>query len=266
VTRARIEQRFAARRAEKRAVLIAYLVVGEPSVDDSVACALAAVRGGADVLELGVPFSDPTADGPVIAAAQYRAIHNGGSLRAAFTACATIRRECDVPIVLMTYYNPIFAYGDERAVAEARRVDADGFLVVDLPPEEGALLRKRAVESELSIIQMIAPTTGREREPRVLAGSTGFLYYVSVTGITGTGAAPLRDAGREAAALRERAKLPTVVGFGIRTAADVRTVMAEGADGVAVGTEIVKRIAAAGDRAGREHAVETLLAELRAAV
>jgi tryptophan synthase alpha chain len=266
VTRARIEQRFAARRAEKRAVLIAYLVVGEPSVEDSVACALAAVRGGADLLELGVPFSDPTADGPVIAAAQYRAIHNGGSLRAAFAACEAIRRESDVPIVLMTYYNPIFTFGDEQAVLEAQRVDADGFLVVDLPSEEGPALRERAAAAELSIIPMVAPTTGREREPRVLHGASGFVYYVSVTGVTGTGAAPLVEAGREAAALRERAGVPTVVGFGIRSADDARAVCAQGVDGIAVGTEIVRRIAAHPDRAGRVQAVESLLAELRAAV
>jgi tryptophan synthase alpha chain len=216
------------------------------------------------VLELGVPFSDPTADGPVIAAASYRAIHSGGSFRAALRAAEAVRKQSQIPIILFTYYNPLVAYGDERAADEARRVGADGFLVVDLPPEEGAVLRARAKQNELAIIPLIAPTTGLEREPHVLAGASGFVYYVSVTGVTGSGAAPLTEAAERAAGIRTRAKLPVVIGFGIRTPADAERAAAQGADGVVVGTEVVRIIAAAGSQQARVAAVEKLVSALRA--
>jgi len=264
MTVARIDQRLSGLRAEGRTALVIYLTIGDPSVEDSVACAVAAARAGADVLEIGVPFSDPTADGPVIAAAAYRAIHNGGSLRAAFRAVEAIRRETQIPIILFTYYNPVASFGDERAADEALRVGADGFLVVDLPPEEGAALRARAKKNELAIIPLVAPTTGLEREPAVLQGASGFVYYVSVTGITGTNAAPLSEAAERAASLRKRAELPVVIGFGIRTPADAERAAASGADGVVVGTEVVRTIAAAGWTETRVAAVETLVSSLRA--
>src|SRR5450432_3960848 len=264
MTSERIEQRLSALRAEGRTALVIYLTVGDPSVEDSIACALAAVRAGADMLELGVPFSDPTADGPVIAAAAYRAIHNGGSFRAALRVAEAVRRESQAPIILFTYYNPLVAFGDERAVDEARRVGADGFLVVDLPPEEGAVLRARAKREKMAIIPLIAPTTGLEREPVVLGGASGFVYYVSVTGVTGTGAAPLVEAGQRAASLRQRAKLPVVIGFGIRTPADAERAAASGADGVVVGTEIVRTIAAGATTEARVAGVEALVGSLRA--
>jgi tryptophan synthase alpha chain len=260
----RIEQRFAALRAEGRTALVIYLTLGDPNVEDSIACAIAAARAGADVLEIGVPFSDPTADGPVIAAAAYRAIQNGGSFRAALRAVEAIRHETQIPIILFTYYNPLVAYGDERAVAEALRVGADGFLVVDLPPEEGAVLRARAKKERLAVIPLVAPTTGLDREPALLNGATGFVYYVSVTGVTGTGAAPLAEAGERAASLRQRAKLPVVIGFGIRTPADAERAAASGADGVVVGTEIVRIIAAGTTTEARVSGVETLVGSLRA--
>ncbi|HEX6272346.1 MAG TPA: tryptophan synthase subunit alpha, partial [Polyangiaceae bacterium] len=224
----RLEQRFSA--SGKKPVLVVYLTVGDPSVDDTLACALAALEAGADVLELGVPFSDPTADGPVIAAAAYRAIHQGGSLRAALGVAEGIRRTRSEPLILFTYYNPIVAFGEEALASEAERVGVDGFLVVDLPPEEGETLRAAARKTGLAMIPLVAPTTGREREPRVLSGASGFVYYVSVTGVTGA-KAPLAEAGRDAAALRERARLPVVVGFGIRTPEDARTVTKAGVDG-----------------------------------
>jgi len=264
MTLERFEQRFGALRAEGRTALVIYLTIGDPSVDDSVACALAAVRAGADILEIGVPFSDPTADGPVIAAAAYRAIHNGGSFRSALRAVEAIRRETQIPIILFTYYNPLVAFGDERAVDEALRVGADGFLVVDLPPEEGAVLRARAKRDKLAIVPLVAPTTGLDREPALLDGASGFIYYVSVTGITGTGAAPLAEAGERAASLRQRAKLPVVIGFGIRTPADAERAAASGADGVVVGTEIVRTIAAGATTEARVAGVEALVGSLRA--
>lgn len=263
MTIARIDQRLSALRAEGRTALVIYLTIGDPSVEDSIACAIAAARAGADVLEIGVPFSDPTADGPVIAAAAYRAIQNGGSLRAALRAVEAIRRETQIPIILFTYYNPVAALGDERAADEALRVGADGFLVVDLPPEEGTALRARAKKNELAIIPLVAPTTGLDREPALLQSASGFVYYVSVTGITGTSAAPLAEAADRAAALRKRANLPVVIGFGIRTPADAERAAASGADGVVVGTEVVRTIAGASSTEARVAAVEALVSSLR---
>jgi tryptophan synthase alpha chain len=244
-------------------VLVVYLTVGDPSVEDTLACALAALEAGADVLELGVPFSDPTADGPVIAAASYRAIHHGGSLRAALTVAEAIRKTRREPLILFTYYNPIVAFGEHALVHEAERVGADGFLVVDLPPEEGAELREAAKQKNLAMIPLVAPTTGPERERRVLSGASGFVYYVSVTGVTGA-KAPLAQAGRDAAALRQRANLPVVVGFGVRTPDDARTVAQAGVDGVVVGTEVVRVMSEASTREGRCAAVGELVKRLRA--
>jgi tryptophan synthase alpha chain len=262
----RIERRFAELSAQGKTALVAYLTVGDPSVEDSLACARAALAAGADILELGVPFSDPTADGPVIAAASYRAIQNGGSLGAALELARALRAESDAPLVLMTYYNPILALGDETTVLRTSEVGADGLLVVDLPPEEGAILRAAARRERIAIIPMVAPTTGLEREPRVLGGASGFVYYVSVTGVTGTGAAPLAEAGKDASALRRRAGLPVVVGFGVRTPENARTVAAQGVDGVVVGTELVRAISSAPDRAGRVGAVSKLIRALRQAL
>ena len=257
----RIDERFGANR--KKTALVVYLTVGDPSVEDTLDCALAALEAGADALELGVPFSDPTADGPVIAAAAYRAIHQGGSLRAALGVAEAIRKTRKEPLILFTYYNPIVAFGEEALVGAAERAGVDGFLVVDLPPEEGATLRAAAKKQGLAMIPLVAPTTGREREPRVLDGASGFIYYVSVTGVTGA-KAPLAEAGRDAAALRARAGLPVVVGFGIRTPENARTVASAGVDGVVVGTEVVRVMAEAPTREARRAAVAELVGRLRA--
>jgi tryptophan synthase alpha chain len=259
----RIERLFAARRAESKKVLVAYVTIGDPSIEDSTACALAALRAGADCLELGVPFSDPTADGPVIAAAAYRAIQRGGSLNAALEVARRVRAQSDAPLILFTYYNPIVAFGEDALPAAAREAGVDGVLLVDLPPEEGRTLRDACEKERLAVIPLVAPTTGREREPKVLARASGFVYYVSVTGVTGTGIAPLVEAGRDAAALRERAALPVVVGFGIRNAENARSVADQGVDGVVVGTEIVRVINEATTPEARVAAVEALISSLR---
>jgi tryptophan synthase alpha chain len=264
VTAQRIEDKLAALREAKRTALVAYLTVGDPSVEQSLACARAALDAGADLLELGVPFSDPTADGSVIAAASYRAIQQGGSLRAALRVAEELRLTTEAPLVLFSYYNPILAFGERRVAEEAARIGVDGLLVVDLPPEEGAELRAAAQDSGLAVIPLVAPTTDREREPRVVHGARGFVYYVSLTGITGASSAPLEQAGRAARALRQRFGLPVVVGFGIDSPQKAQVVAAQGADGVVVGTAIVKAIAAASDDAGRVEAVRALVGALRA--
>jgi tryptophan synthase alpha chain len=266
VTAAALEACFARARAQGRTVLVVYLTIGDPSVDDSIACARAALDAGADVLELGVPFSDPTADGPVIAAASQRAIASGGSLRRALDVARAVREASAAPLVLFSYLNPILAFDSERLPRALADAGGDGLLIVDLPPEEGAELREAARSAEIAVIPLVAPTTGIEREARVVASARGFVYYVSLTGVTGSGDAPLLEAGRAAAALRTRANLPVVVGFGIDTPKKARQVADTGVDGVVVGSAVVKAIAAAPDRAGRVAAVTELVAALREAL
>ncbi len=260
----RIDRCFAGARARGRSVLVVYLCVGDPDVATSLACARAALASGADVLELGVPFSDPTADGPVIAAASQRAIRSGGSLRAALSVARTLREGTDAPLVLFSYYNPLLAFGEERLPQAAVDAGVDGLLIVDLPPEEGAPLRDAAARAGLAVIPLLAPTSGPEREALALARASGFVYYVSLTGVTGAAAAPLADAGRAAAAIRARSRLPVVVGFGIDSAEKARAAAEQGPDGVVVGTAVVRAIAAAGDRAACVRAVGELVSELRA--
>jgi tryptophan synthase alpha chain len=271
----RIDSLFARSRSEKRTVLVAYLTVGDPSVEDSYACARAALEAGADMLELGVPFSDPTADGPVIAAASYRAIQNGGSLKRTLEVASRLRAETDAPFVLFSYYNPLISFGAAELPAKAAEAGADALLVVDLPPEEGAELRQAASQAGLAMVPLVAPTTGNERVRSVVAGARGFIYYVSVTGVTGAiaggqGASdasqPLRAAGEAARALGARTGLPVAVGFGIGTPDQARLVADHGVEAVVVGSAIVKAIAGATDTAGRVAAVKQLVGSLRAAL
>ena len=259
----RLEQRMAELWSQGKTALVVYLTIGDPSVEDSIACARAALEAGADVLELGVPFSDPTADGPVIAAASQRAIAAGGSLRAALGVARALREHSDAPLVLFSYSNPIIAFGERRLPAEAVAAGVDGLLVVDLPPEEGDELRFAAEAAKLALIPLVAPTTDRSREPKVVERARGFVYYVSVTGVTGSGAAPLAEAGRAAVALRERIGLPVVVGFGIDSPEKARLVADTGADGVVVGSAVVQAIAAGESREARVAAVRSLVRALR---
>jgi tryptophan synthase alpha chain len=263
MTVARIQQCFERARAENRAVLVSFQIVGDPNVEDSLACALAALEAGSDLLELAVPFSDPTADGPVIARASYHAIKHGGSLRAALGVAEALRARVAAPIVLFTYYNPVLAYGEQELIREATRVGIDGLLIVDLPPEEGKTLRDAADAAELAVIPLLAPTSGPEREASALARAKGFVYYVSLTGVTGAAEAPLEEAGQRAAGLSARSGLPVVVGFGIDSAEKAKSVVAQGVDGVVVGTAIVKAIAGADNTAGRVKAVRELIANLK---
>jgi tryptophan synthase alpha chain len=262
----RIDRCFEEARAAGRPVLVVYLCVGDPSLEDSLACARAALAAGADLLELGVPFSDPTADGPVIAAASHRAIRAGGSLRSALSLARTLRREGRAPLVLFSYYNPILAFGEADLPRAATEAGVDGLLVVDLPPEEGAPLRDAAERESLALVPLLAPTSGPQREATALARASGFVYYVSLTGVTGAAEAPLIEAGRRAAAIRERSGLPVVVGFGIDTPEKARAAAAEGPDGIVVGTAVVRAIAGAGDGAARRRAVAELVGAIRRAL
>jgi tryptophan synthase alpha chain len=264
----RIEEAFAKLAAAKKKALVAYLCVGDPSVEESVELALACVEAGADVLELGVPFSDPTADGPAIARASQRSIAKGGGLTATLAAAKKIRARTQAPIVLFGYYNPLFVRGDARAVAEAAEAGVDALLVVDLPHDEGAEIRAAAAERGLSIVPLVAPTTAPARVEalRRAKPAPGFVYYVSVTGVTGSAVAPLAQASAEAAAVkRTLGGVPVVVGFGIDGPDKARQAATQ-ADGVVVGTAIVKAIEEAPDAGTRRARVSDLVRSLRTAL
>jgi tryptophan synthase alpha chain len=237
--------------------------VGQPTVEDTLACARAALAAGADMLELGVPFSDPTADGSVIAAASFRAIQSGGSLRAALGVARELRKESDAPLVLFTYYNPIIAFGDEALPPAAAESGVDALLVVDLPPEEGAELRAAARQAHLGFVPLLAPTSDEAREQAAFQRASGFVYYVSLTGVTGANPVGLDDAGKRAVALEARAGRPVVVGFGIDGEQKARTAAAEGVSGVVVGTAYVRAIDGADSTAARTAAVTALTESLR---
>lgn len=250
--------------------LVAYLCVGDPSVEESVALARACVRAGADVLELGVPFSDPTADGPAIARASQRAIGAGGGLEATLRAARAVRAaEPEVGIVLFGYYNPIFVRGEARLAREAADAGVDALLVVDLPVEETAPLREAARAHGVGVVPLLAPTSSPARVAAVreaaAQGGVPFVYYISVTGVTGRDDVDAREAGERASRVRAEVGLPVVVGFGIDSRDKARSAAAQ-ADGVVVGTAIVRAIEEGRSAAERQGAVERLVRELRAGV
>jgi tryptophan synthase alpha chain len=213
----RIEKRFAALKAEGRAALVTFTMSGDPDYATSLALAKALPKAGADVIELGMPFTDPMADGPAIQAAGVRALKGGQTLIKTLALVGEFRKDNDTtPIVLMGYYNPIYIYGVDRFLVDAKAAGVDGLIVVDLPPEEDVELCLPALKAGLNFIRLATPTTDDKRLPTVLNNTSGFVYYVSITGITGS-AAP--DAGKVAAAvgrIKRHTKLPVAVGLGVR--------------------------------------------------
>jgi tryptophan synthase alpha chain len=268
----RIESTFAALRASGKKALCAYLCMGDPSLAESTALAIAAAAAGANLLELGVPFSDPTADGPVIARAALRAIQAGSTLVGVLDAAAAIRARTEVPLVLFTYYNPILVTGEAQVVERAKKAGIDAILVVDLPPEEGAELRAAAAAQGIALVPLIAPTSDEARgdaivsAARAAGGPPGFLYYVSMTGVTGAGDADFAAARAHAATLRKRSGWPVLVGFGVDGPEAARAAAGapgEGADGVVVGTAIVRRIQEAATPEARIASVTAFVSSLR---
>ncbi len=242
----RITARFDELRAAGRAGLVAYVVAGDPNYDTGVAVLKALPAAGADVIELGMPFSDPMADGPAIQASGLRALKAGMTLARTLEMVRTWRTEdTATPLVLMGYYNPIYSYGAERFLADAKEAGVDGLIIVDLPPEEDDELCLPAQAAGLDFIRLATPTTDDARLPTVLNHASGFLYYVAVAGITGTKSAKAEETAAAVKRLRAQTDLPITVGFGIRTADDARAV-AQHADGVAVGTALVETVAAQG--------------------
>ncbi len=238
----RIDRRFAALKAEGRAALVTFIMAGDPDGATALALLRALPKAGADVIELGMPFTDPMADGPAIQAAGLRALKAGQTLKKTLALVRDFRSGDEAtPIVLMGYYNPIYVYGVDAFLADAKAAGVDGLIVVDLPPEEDAELCLPAVAAGFNFIRLAPPPTDDRRLPAVLTNTSGFVYYVSITGITGA-AAP--DPGKVAAAvarIKRHTALPVCVGFGVRTAEQAR-VIAQGADGVVVGSALVEAV------------------------
>jgi len=238
----RIEKRFAALKAEGRAALVTFTMAGDPDTDTSLAIAKALPKAGADVIELGMPFTDPMADGPAIQAAGVRALKAGQTMKKTLALVRDFRKGDDItPIVLMGYYNPIYIYGVDKFLADAKSAGVDGLIVVDLPPEEDEELCLPALKAGLNFIRLATPTTDDKRLPAVLNNTSGFVYYVSITGITGAAAPDAAKVSTAVARIKRHTKLPVAVGFGVRTAEQARAI-AEGADGVVVGSALVEAL------------------------
>jgi tryptophan synthase alpha chain len=238
----RIDRRFAALNQQGRAALVTFTMAGDPDYATSLAILKALPKAGADVIELGMPFTDPMADGPAIQAAGLRALRAGQNMKKTLAAVRDFRAGEDAtPIVLMGYYNPIYIYGVERFLADAKAAGVDGLIVVDLPPEEDSELCLPAMKAGLNFIRLATPTTDEKRLPTVLTNTSGFVYYVSITGITGAAAPDTGKAAAAVARIKRHTKLPVCVGFGVRSAAHARAI-AEGADGVVVGSALVEAV------------------------
>jgi len=247
----RIDRRFAALNAEGRAALMTFTMTGDPDYETSLAIVKALPKAGADLIELGMPFTDPMADGPAIQAAGVRALKGGQRLTKTLALVREFRKgDNTTPIVLMGYYNPIYIYGVDKFIADAKEAGVDGLIVVDLPPEEDEELCLPTLKAGLNFIRLATPTTDEKRLPVVLNNTSGFVYYVSIAGITGS-TAP--DASRVAAAvnrIKRHTKLPVAVGFGVKTAEQARAI-AGGADGVVVGSALVDALARTLDSSGK---------------
>jgi tryptophan synthase alpha chain len=262
----RIEKRFAALRAEGRAGLVIYLVAGDPDPDTSRALFEGVAAAGADLIEIGMPFSDPMADGPSIQAAGQRALKRGMTLRKTLAMVRSLReQDPDTPYVLMGYYNPIYRYGADAFARDAVMAGVDGAIIVDLPPEEDEELALPARRAGLDIVRLATPTSDEARLPAIVGNASGFLYYVAITGITGTRSADAASVRAAVARLRRFTQLPVAVGFGIKTPAQAAEV-ARAADAAAVGTAVVDRLALNLDPDGhaRPGLVDAVLADIRA--
>jgi len=239
----RIGQTFADLNHQERAGLVTFITAGDPDYQTSLAILHALPEAGADIIELGMPFSDPMADGPSIQAASLRALKAGMNLHKVLDMVRAFRQQnTKVPIILMGYYNPIYSYGPKKFAHDAKSAGVDGLIIVDLPPEEDEELCKPAIAAELNFIRLATPTTDTKRLPAVLSNTSGFIYYVSVTGITGTKAGQTGDIEAAIKNIRQYSSLPVAVGFGIKTPEQAAKI-AKIADAAVVGSVLVEKIA-----------------------
>ena len=263
----RIDARFAQLKKEGRSAFVTFLMAGDPDPKTSLDIVKAMPKAGADIIEIGMPFTDPMADGPSIQAAGLRALKAGMTLKKTLELVRGFRKEDNAtPLVLMGYYNPIYIYGVETFLADAKSAGVDGLIIVDLPPEEDAELCVPALKAGLNFIRLATPTTDDKRLPAVLANTSGFVYYVAITGITGSAAADSGVVGEAVARIKRHTDLPVCVGFGIRTPEAARAIAAR-ANGAVVGTALVDALSGSLD--GQGHATEktvSAVADLAAAL
>lgn len=263
----RIDTRLAELKKAGRSAFVTYVMAGDPDLTTSLEIVKALPKAGADVIELGIPFTDPMADGPSIQAAGLRALKGGMTLKKTLELVRGFRKDDNAtPLVLMGYYNPIYIYGVDKFLADAKTSGVDGLIIVDLPPEEDDELCIPALKAGLNFIRLATPTTDDKRLPAVLANTSGFVYYVSIAGITGAAAADANAVGEAVARIKRHTQLPICVGFGIRTPEAARAI-AEKADGSVVGTALVDALKNSLDAEGRATAkTVSAVAELTAAL
>jgi tryptophan synthase alpha chain len=251
---ARIDARFKDLAREGRAGLVTFLTSGDPDYETSLAIVKALPNAGADLIELGMPFTDPMADGPAIQASSQRALKGGQTLKKALLMVRAFREgDQATPVVLMGYYNPIYIYGVERFLKDAKTAGVDGLIVVDLPPEEDAELCLPALKAGIAFIRLATPTTDDHRLPAVLTNTSGFVYYVSITGITGSAIPDTNRVNAAVARIKRHTKLPVAVGFGVKSANDARAIAAA-SDAVVVGSALVEALRLSLDKDGRASA------------
>jgi len=239
----RMTNRFAKLAKENRPAFVTYFMGGDPTFDTSVEIMKGLPAAGADVIELGMPFSDPMADGPSIQAAGLRALKQGQNLSRTFDMVRAFREDDEeTPIVLMGYYNPIYQYGSDKFLDDAKEAGVDGMIIVDLPPEMDEELCIPALSRELNFIRLATPTTDEKRLPKVLSNTSGFVYYVSINGITGSAAPQPEEVAKSVAHIKAKTELPICVGFGVRSAEQAASI-GRAADGVVVGSAIVSTVA-----------------------
>jgi tryptophan synthase alpha chain len=247
----RIDVRFTELKKQGRAAFVTFLMAGDPDPATSLDIIKALPKAGADIIEIGMPFTDPMADGPAIQAAGLRALKAGMTLRKTLDMVRAFRKSDDAtPLVLMGYYNPIYIYGVDKFLVDAKSAGVDGLIIVDLPPEEDVELCLPAMKAGLNFIRLATPTTDDKRLPAVLANTSGFVYYVSITGITGSASADTAVVGEAVARIKRHTKLPVCVGFGIRTP-EAAAGIAQTADGAVVGTALVDALRGSLDAQGR---------------
>jgi tryptophan synthase alpha chain len=247
----RIDTRFAELKTEGRAAFVTFVMCGDPDLATSLEIIKALPKAGADIIEIGMPFTDPMADGPAIQAAGLRALKAGTTLKKTLQVVRDFRKDDNTtPIVLMGYYNPIYIYGVEKFLPDAKAAGVDGLIIVDLPPEEDTELCIPALNAGLNFIRLATPTTDDKRLPAVLANTSGFVYYVSITGITGSASADTAQVSSAVARIKRHTQLPVCVGFGIRTPEAARGI-AEAANGAVVGSALIDALRATLDSEGR---------------